>query len=61
MKQVLDEIRLTICIVCLGLAVKLAPRSRQESTLMLYYISALLKHISQLKGGQDEKESQKAA
>lgn len=59
MKQVLDEIRLTICIICLGLAVKVAPPSRQESTLMLYYISALLKHMKQLKGDNHEKKGQK--
>jgi hypothetical protein len=49
MKQAFQEIKLLIAIMLLQLAVKVTPRHRQESTLMLYYLSAFLTHVNAMK------------
>jgi hypothetical protein len=50
MKEAFEEIKLLIAIMLLQLAVKVTPRHRQESTLMLYYLSAFLTHVKAMKG-----------
>jgi hypothetical protein len=51
MKKVFEELRLIMMIMCLDMAVSVAPKKRQESTLLLYYIRHFLRHKQAMAGG----------
>jgi hypothetical protein len=58
MKKVFEELRLLATYAMLKLAIMLAPPTRQESTLMLYYMRCFLSHANQMKGQTDEKNKE---
>ena len=56
MKKVLDELRLIATLTMLKLAIIIAPPTRHESTLMLYYMRCFLSHANQMKGQTSEEK-----
>lgn len=55
-KLVLEELRLLITEFCLGLAFKIAPKNRDETKLIAYYIGSLVSHLNAMAKKDEEKE-----